>query len=121
MEQEDDLNPTCVLNSIYEPAELPCLRAFDNLNYKDILISSSPFFIGKLKKTVDYCLEKEGISRFHAKITKEGEQYYLTDLNSTNGTFINDEALLTYQKKELIAGDKITFANIEYNFIHMSK
>ena len=117
MEQEEDLNPTCVLNGTYEPAAKPCLKAMDDQQYEDVILSSSPFFVGKLKKTVDYCLEKEGISRFHAKITKEGEQYYLTDLNSTNGTFINKEALQIYQRKEIKDGDKITFANIEYKFV----
>lgn len=117
LEQEEDINPTCVLNGSYEPEKTPCLKALDGQNYADIIISSSPFFIGKLKRTVDYCLEKEGISRFHAKITKEGEQYYLTDLNSTNGTFINNEPLLTYQKKEIKNADQIGFANIAYNFV----
>ncbi|MFT4143250.1 MAG: DUF6382 domain-containing protein [Mobilitalea sp.] len=116
-QEEEDINPTCVLNDSYLAPAMSYLKAIDGQAYKDIVISSVPFFIGKLKKNVDYCLEKDGISRFHAKITKEGEKYYITDLNSTNGTFINNEALQTYQKKEIKNGDKIAFANIEYNFI----
>ena len=116
---EDDINPTCILNVATEQKSVILLRAQDSSNYKDITISSFPFFIGKLKKNVDYCLEKDVISRFHAKVTKEGEQFFLTDLNSTNGTYINQEPLQTYQKKEIIFGDEITFANIIYQFVEM--
>jgi pSer/pThr/pTyr-binding forkhead associated (FHA) protein len=69
---------------------------------------------------VDYCLEKDVVSRFHAKITKEQEQYYITDLNSTNGTFVNQEPLQTYQKKEIKLGDEIAFANIRYQFLQQN-
>lgn len=33
------------------------------------------------------------ISRYHAEIEKRGDDYYLTDLNSSNGTTINDEVI----------------------------
>jgi pSer/pThr/pTyr-binding forkhead associated (FHA) protein len=69
---------------------------------------------------VDYCLEKDVVSRFHAKITKEQEQYYITDLNSMNGTFVNQELLQIYQKKEIKFGDEIAFANIRYQFLQKS-
>ncbi len=34
-------------------------------------------------------LNDERVSRFHAKIQSDGDQLILTDLDSTNGTFIN--------------------------------
>ena len=118
---EADNNPTCLLNAANTDVNSVklVLKAVDESNYKDIPINSYPFFIGKLKKNVDYCLEKDVISRFHAKITKEGEEYYLTDLNSTNGTFLNNEALLTYQKKQISIGDELAFANIKYLFLQV--
>lgn len=100
-----------------ENERMPVLKAMDKTGCQDIAVSSYPFFIGKLKKNVDYCLDSETVSRYHAKITKEGESFYITDLNSTNGTFINDEPLQTYQKKEIKNGDIIAFANIKYQFI----
>lgn len=96
---------------------MPVLKAMDNINYKDIAITNFPFFIGKLKKNVDFHLESDIVSRYHAKITKEGDSFYLTDLNSTNGTYINDDLLQTYQKKEIKLGDIIAFANIKYQFL----
>ncbi len=115
-ESEEVDNPTCLLNESLEKTTL-ILKSLDELNYKTIHMIDFPFFIGKLKKNVDYCLEKDVVSRFHAKITKELEQYYITDLNSTNGTFVNEEALTTYQKKEIKIGDEIAFANIKYLFL----
>lgn len=115
-DNEEDNNPTCILN---EGEELPkiILKPLDEVQYQSITIDDFPFFIGKLKKNVDYCLEKDIVSRYHAKITKEKEQYYITDLNSTNGTFLNKEPLQTYQSKEISFGDEIAFANIRYLFL----
>ena len=45
--------------------------------------------IGKKKDAVDGWLKARSISRIHAKISREEDCYYLTDLNSTNGTFLN--------------------------------
>ncbi len=41
----------------------------------------------------DVCLEAEGISRYHARLTIEGDQIVIEDLNSTNGTFVNSKAI----------------------------
>jgi pSer/pThr/pTyr-binding forkhead associated (FHA) protein len=118
--QEEDYNPTCILNASEDNKSELILKAFDEMNIKSIKVTSFPFFIGKLKQNVDYCLEKDVVSRYHAKITKEGEQYYVTDLNSTNGTFVNQEALQTYQKKKIEFGDEIALANIKYIFVKQS-
>jgi len=112
--QED--NPTCLLNESFEKTGL-VLKPLQEANYQTIHLSDFPFFIGKLKENVDYCLEKDVVSRFHAKITKEQEQYFITDLNSKNGTFVNQEALQTYQKREIKMGDEVAFANIKYLFM----
>jgi pSer/pThr/pTyr-binding forkhead associated (FHA) protein len=90
------------------------LIALDDTNYQSIPITDFPFFIGKLKKNVDYCLKEDVVSRYHAKLLKEGDRYFLMDMNSTNGTYINGEALKTYEKKEIKQGDEISFANIKY-------
>ncbi len=96
--------------------ELYCLLPIDYKTYQNILLSEFPFFIGKLKTNVDYAINHDSISRFHAKIEKEGEQFFLTDLNSTNGTFIQGKRLETNQKEEIVIGDQITFAQITYIF-----
>lgn len=115
-EEEELINPTCLLNAS-EPEYCCMLKPMEGTDYNPIPITDFPFFIGKLRKNVDYCLEKEVVSRYHAKITREGDRYYITDLNSTNGTYLNKEVLMTYQQKELKSGDEISLANISYTFI----
>lgn len=96
------------------------LKPMNDTKYESILIMEFPFFIGKLKQNVDYCLEKDVISRYHAKISKEQDQYYITDLNSKNGTFVNNEVVDTYQSKEINVGDEITFADIKYCLLEIT-
>lgn len=113
---DQSYNPTCLLNEELLKPEICILKSFQGA-YPDITMEHYPFFIGKFRNNVDYCIEKDVISRYHAKVTREGEDYFLTDLNSTNGTYLNGEMLLTYQKKEVQFGDEITFADLKYQFL----
>ncbi len=111
----EEYNPTCILNEVADQSyksTVILLKSQDEEQYASINIKEFPFFIGKLRKNVDYCLEKTVISRYHAKISKEEELYFITDLNSTNGTFVNDRMLTTYEKTEIMKGDRIALANL---------
>ena len=79
-----------------------------------VVLVKDNYVIGKLKSKADILLEEEGISRVHARIQKEGEEYYLYDMNSTNGTFINGRRLGVNEKVPLHVTDEIAFAKIEY-------
>jgi ABC-type multidrug transport system ATPase subunit/pSer/pThr/pTyr-binding forkhead associated (FHA) protein len=39
----------------------------------------------------DVVLDKPNVSRFHAQVTRVGKRYYVTDMRSSNGTFVNDK------------------------------
>ena len=47
------------------------------------------------------------VSRIHAAIKVEGNTYYLEDLNSANGTFLNNIALEPHKNYPLRLGDRI--------------
>lgn len=48
------------------------------------------------------------VSRRHARITRRGEQYFIEDLGSTNGTFVNrSRRLLPGDRQPLNDGDEI--------------
>ena len=72
--------------------------------------------IGKLKNTVDVVIDQPTISRMHAKLRRVDQEYYLTDLNSTNGTFVNGQRLESGQNQRINPGDQIRFAEIAYEF-----
>ena len=70
--------------------------------------------IGKKKDAVDGFIKARGISRLHGKISKEDGIYYLTDLNSTNGTFLNGGRLEVNEKARIRPGDCVGFADVKY-------
>lgn len=84
----------------------------------DIELKSFPFVIGK-NKTCDSSILDPTVSRIHAKIDRQqnsSESYdiVIEDLNSTNGTLINDTLLSPYEKMPLALGDHVTFGSSTY-------
>ena len=60
------------------------------------------------------------VSRRHAKITViEGKKFYIEDLNSTNGTYVNNNPILKGKKILLKKNDKIKMGSttLVFNFI----
>ena len=83
-----------------------------------ISINKAEFFIGKEKAKVDYCItNNNSISRRHAKIKVRAGKCYISDLGSTNCTYINGTKLSPNQEIALIPGDKIKLSNEEFEFI----
>lgn len=79
-------------------------------------LGTEAFIIGKRREEADMVLEDLSISRMHARITREGDEYYLEDMNSTNGTFKNGLRLQPYEKRKLQEEDEITLGKIELIF-----
>lgn len=114
-EMADKSNPTVLLNAGIISFGC-CLEPENKEMYEPIHIKSFPFVIGKHRNHVDYCFDKEVVSRYHVKITKEEDTYYITDLNSTNGTCLNERPLVCYQRYEITTGDEVAIAGVRYLF-----
>lgn len=112
---EEDMDKTMLLKEAVQ-GETFLLRAENPAQYHNIPIIEFPFFVGKLKSKVNYTINSTAISRFHAKIECIGNQYFITDLNSTNGTFVNNIRLKANETKELQENEKLSFANITFYF-----
>ncbi|NLM50319.1 MAG: FHA domain-containing protein, partial [Clostridiaceae bacterium] len=56
------------------------------------------------------------LSQFHARIFKKGNDYYIEDLGSTNGTKLNGEPLGD-EAVQLMDNDKIEFGRIAFLFV----
>lgn len=95
--------------------ELPNLYAEESGEH--IFLEKVPFYIGSLTEYVDYAIHAEGVSRFHAKIECKDGQYYITDLNSTNGTIVNGCLLNAHEPEQLHTGDTIQFVHQNYIFL----
>lgn len=83
---------------------------------KDLTIKETPFFIGT-KNGIGGMLHSSAVSRLHAKITMAGEVYLLEDLNSTNGTYVNEDAVNYKSPVGLHKKDRIRFADEEFLFL----
>lgn len=57
-----------------------------------------------------------GVSRHHAQITFRDDTYYLADLESSNGTFLNEERLHLGKQYPLKDGDLIVLAHLPIAF-----
>lgn len=86
-----------------------------------VFLTKFPFYIGSLPEYMDYVIARDTVSRFHAKIVKQGPSFFLVDLNSTNGTKVNGEGLNLQEQAELHSGDYIMFADAEYRFFEKGK
>lgn len=81
-----------------------------------LMVNQNPYIIGKLSGKADGIIEDTRISRVHAAVRKDAGKYYISDLNSTNGTFINDEQLMGTETYVLAHNDIVRFAGIELRF-----
>ena len=83
----------------------------------NIIINKDEFRLGSSEEGNDSVIDSPVISRFHAKIIREGKSYYIEDLNSTNGTSVNGK-LLGYKDKVLLnPQDTISFADECYKIV----
>jgi hypothetical protein len=58
-------------------------------------------------------LTDKKVSRKHATVRYEGGEFQIADLDSSNGTFVNDERV---QKHDLIDNDIVKLGDIEFEF-----
>ena len=75
------------------------------------------FRIGKEKSYVDYFIgDNSAISRSHANVISREGQYFITDTNSTNHTYVNGNMIQSNVEVQLADGDKIRLANEDFTF-----
>ena len=82
-----------------------------------IYIEKELVVIGKLQTASDAVIDLPTVSRVHAKIKKKEEGYYLTDLNSRNGTTVNGRLLKAEEEYCLQNEDEVAFAQARYVFL----
>jgi hypothetical protein len=75
-------------------------------------LGSAAVTLGRLPES-DVVVDDPGASRQHARISNSNGEFVLTDLGSTNGTLVNDEAV---QERVLDDGDRITIGETILEF-----
>jgi len=86
-------------------------------NQQKIIISKPDFLIGKAKQGCDYRVEDNvAVSRNHARIYFKNNKYYISDLNSSNKTYVNNIVIQPEINIELNERDLIRLGNEEFTF-----
>ena len=113
-EETQVINPTiCLANN--------CGQAMGKLfsvggDEPDFELAQGDDILGKSPKAT-LRVTRETISQLHAKFEYSDSKYYIEDLNSTNGTYVNEELLNYKEKRVLTPGDILCFADVKYRFL----
>ncbi len=62
----------------------------------------------------DICLDDGAVSRIHARIRFDGERFTITDLASSNGTFVNGKRII--EPATLYDGDRVRIGSDDFVF-----
>lgn len=104
--------PTEVLY-VEEQGDFPVLYCKER--QETVTLETFPFYIGSQAGT-QYDPGRNGISRLHAVIDRKDGKYWIQDLNSTNGTWLNGQGLLPHESRVIQNGDRIVMAELDYEF-----
>ena len=75
-----------------QPGDFKLIQIEGATSTKEHELTRPEIVIGR-DPNVDLTIPSPAISRRHARLTRQGEGYFLEDLGSSNGTFLNDERL----------------------------
>ena len=83
----------------------PALVFVQGSEQKNIVLNRTPFNVGR-KVDKDLVIADPRVSRDHAQIMQEGLDFFIVDLGSKHGTFVNGERI---QRQKLERGDRLEF------------
>jgi pSer/pThr/pTyr-binding forkhead associated (FHA) protein len=79
----------------------------------DVALERSATTVGR-DPAAGLVIEDESVSRMHARFQREGDEMFVVDLKSRNGTRVNDHPAL---KTALADGDRVEFGNIAFEVL----
>jgi sigma-B regulation protein RsbU (phosphoserine phosphatase) len=107
--RSDRLPEAMALNTISHHSSgsgvFPALVFVQGSEQKNIILNRTPFNVGR-KVDKDLVIADPRVSRDHAQIMQEGQDFFLVDLGSKHGTFVNGERI---QRQKLERGDRLEF------------
>src|SRR5207247_3215720 len=76
-------------------------------------INEGPILVGR-ERTATLTLADPAVSRRHSVIERDGEQFVIADLESLNGTFVND---VPVKRRALQHGDRLRIGDSQFLFL----
>lgn len=83
----------------------------------NLFVNSKEYFIGKKSSNNGVIAFNSMISRVHCKISAVEKNFFITDLQSSNGTFINYSKLSPNQMYPIKNNDIVRIANLEFRVV----
>ncbi len=80
---------------------------------KRIMLTQSRYQVGRTADS-DICLDEPSVSSTHAKLLLQDGQWSVTNLLSSNGTYVNGDKITDSQ---IFPGDRIRFGGVEFAFM----
>lgn len=111
-----DIKNMDMKGSFMDAAYLKVVNRLDSLDFKmeEFYVLKGDTVIGRSSKC-DIPIKDKFVSKEHLLIREEDGVYFLEDLNSANGTFLNGEEV--HDIIELRDGDKIGVGFIQFLFV----
>ncbi len=85
----------------------------DSVVKKRFSLTKEPVIIGR-HPDCDIHIDDGSVSRHHAQVTYEGGQYYVQDLNSRNGTYLNNSVI--HKPTKLYEQSEIRICDVSFVF-----
>lgn len=115
-EQEE----TVFLGSLSVPDREPAIRARlipqPAGAGKTFALVGERYLLGKSSEAADLCVPSPAVSRLHARLLWDGTTYRVLDMNSRNGTFINDVLLEAGEATPITDGDRLRLADRVFRY-----
>jgi pSer/pThr/pTyr-binding forkhead associated (FHA) protein/tetratricopeptide (TPR) repeat protein len=99
------------LDSASRPPRLVIVGRF--MAGREFMLDRPSLVIGRTSEN-DIVIEHKSISRHHARIVREGNQYYAVDLESANGVRVNG---VDHDRVLLSPGDQIELGQVQLRFV----
>ena len=93
-------------------SEKAYLELTDKNETRRLMLPKQNTLIGRAPDS-DLVMPFPQISRHHARIYRQGEQYFIDDNSSVNGTFVNEKPIKTHLLKD---GDQIRLGAVAVTF-----
>jgi pSer/pThr/pTyr-binding forkhead associated (FHA) protein len=90
------------------------VRIYDSFAGEEFILSEAVNSIGRTDDNF-ILLSDPSISRDHARLLREGDTYTVIDLNSSNGSSVNNKPVKA--PRVLKSGDHVKFGNVEFLFV----
>lgn len=115
----EEIEETQYLGKTFDDSgiRLICVQSGQETLFPDICLEDAPVDVGKIPGEAGVILDSPTVSRLHARLEAADGKYYVKDMNSRNGTFCNGRRLDPQEKCEFKPGDRIRFAQVEYQAV----